>query len=157
MDGSSPWKARKYFFPCRHCYSCGNSKKSLHIVSFATKKQHRITSFIICNSTNVVYLLTCPCGLQYTGKINRQLRTRINEHRSSICRGDLKSPVARHFKDLNHPARTLVICGIDQILPSRRYSNTDQRLLQCESRWIFQVKTEQPLGLNETLNLSCFL
>ncbi|KAJ8356539.1 hypothetical protein SKAU_G00193330 [Synaphobranchus kaupii] len=145
------------FFPCRHCTSCHNHKKANSFVSQMTKKEYKIKRFITCRSTNVVYLLTCPCGLQYVGKTNRQLRVRINEHRSSIRRGDPKSPVARHFQEAEHPVTTLRFCGIDKINPSRRHTDIEFKLLQCESRWIFMLKTEHPAGLNETLNLTCFL
>ncbi len=48
---------------------------------------------ITCASTHVIYLIHCPCGLAYIGKISRQLRTRISEHRSNIRMGDMRIPI----------------------------------------------------------------
>lgn len=53
-------------------------------IGFVTKKQNEIRRFITCSSTKVIYLLTCPCGFQYFGKKNRQLRTMINEHHTVV-------------------------------------------------------------------------
>lgn len=145
------------FFPCRHCHSCQNHTKTNTFVSHSTQKEHKIKHFITCRSSNVIYLLSCPCGLQYVGKTSRQLRIRINEHRSAIQRGDPKSPVARHFQEAQHPTNTLRFCGIDKIYPSRRHTDHNTKLLQIESKWIFMLKTEHPSGLNEMLNLACFL
>ena len=97
------------------------------------------------------------CGVQYVGKTTRQLRLRINEHKSSIRRADPKSAVARHFADDNHSLSDLIFCGIDMVFPKRRGGNVDQNLLQCECKYIYYLKTLQPHGLNEELEMSCFL
>ena len=94
---------------------------------------------------------------KYVGKTTRQLRCRINEHKSAIRRKDPKSAVARHFADGNHSITDLDFCGIDLITPSRRGGNTDKFLLQCECRYIYYMKTLYPNGMNEELDMSCFL
>lgn len=43
------------------------SKMVNTFVSFAKKRQHRMSCFITCSSTDVIYLLTCLRGLQYIG------------------------------------------------------------------------------------------
>ncbi len=93
-----------------------------------------------CLSTNVIYLLSCPCGLKYVGETNRQLRFCISELRSAINRADSKSPVTRHFTELNHTDNELSFWGIDMVLPMR-YTNLEQKLLQTESKWIFHLNT----------------
>lgn len=145
------------FFPCRNCTSCNNVHKCTSFTSFSTGKTYDIRRFITCNSTNVVYVLYCSCGLQYTGCTRRQLRVRINEHRSAVNRNDPKSPVARHFAEAKHTVSDLKFMGIDRVLPTRRRGCTPQTLLQCEARWIFYLKTMHPRGLNDDFDLTCFL
>lgn len=145
------------FFPCRNCTSCNNVHKCNTLTSFSTGKKYDIRKFITCNSINVVYVLYCPCGLQYTGCTRRQLRIRINEHRSAINRKDAKSPVARHFTETNHTVSDLKWIGIDRVFSTRRRGCTPQALLQCEAKWIFYLKTLHPKGLNDDFDLSCFL
>lgn len=145
------------FFPCRNCASCNNIHKTNHFTSFSTGKRYEIRSFITCSSVNVIYLLNCPCGFQYVGCTRRQLRIRLNEHRSAINRRDPKSPVARHFNEVGHSTTDLKFMGIDRILPSRRNSCPNQPLLKTEARWIFYLKTLHPNGLNDDFDLTCFL
>lgn len=145
------------FFPCRNCTSCHNIQKTDHFICFSTGRRYNIRQFITCSSVNVIYLLSCPCGLQYVGCTRRQLRVRLNEHRSAINRGDPKSPVARHFNEAKHSASDLKSVGIDRVLPNRRSGCTNQSLLRCEARWIFYLKTLQPNGLNDDFDLACFL
>lgn len=147
------------FFPCRNCASCtiSGSKKTGKFRSSITGKEYNINKFITCSSSCVVYLLSRPCGLQYIGKTNRQLRVRINEHRSSISRNDAKSPIARHFSTASHTMSQLEFMGIDRVVPSRRNRDVETRLLQCEAKWIFYMQSLSPKGLNEDLVLICFL
>lgn len=121
-------------------------------VSYSRNQEFEIRHFISGRSTNVIYLLSCPCGLQYVGKTSRLLRFRINEYRSAINRADSKSPVARHFTELNHSVNELSFCGIDMVLPMRRHTNLERKWLQTESKWIFRLNTVQPNDLNEDLN-----
>ena len=52
---------------------------------------------ITCATKNAVYLFKHPWGLAYVGKMRRELKTRISEHRSSIRNQDPKSLVTMHF------------------------------------------------------------
>lgn len=70
-------------------------------MSYSKKQEFETSRFIYCRSTN----------MQYVVKTNRQLRFRINEHRSTISRVDSKTPVARHFTEENHTVNELSFCG----------------------------------------------
>ena len=145
------------FFPCRNCTACENSKRAYTFTSHVTSKTYDIRQCLTCNAAGVVYLVSCPCGLQYIGKTLRPVRTRIIEHKSAIQIKDLKSPIARHFIEANHPLSTLSFCVIEQINKTRRGGDIDRKLLKAESRWIFYMKSLHPDGLNEDLTLSCSL
>ncbi len=108
------------FFPCRACTACRDScKRTNTFSSHVTGKKYDIRQLSTCSSSNVVYLISCPCGLQYVGKTTRQIRTRIIEHKSAIRKIDEKFPIARHFRDANHPISSLTFCVIQQIKTPR--------------------------------------
>ncbi len=87
--------------PCKICSACENAIKTDSFTSTTTQKTFKIKETITCSSSFVIYLISCPCGLQYIGKTNRQLKIRINEH----GRMDIHSPVERHFADVDHKLR----------------------------------------------------
>lgn len=122
-----------------------------------TDKKFRITNRITCKSNYVVYLLKCPCGLGYVGKTKQELKTRISEHKCSIRNRDEKSPVARHINSVGHDVCTLKFKRTDMIQPLRRGGKRNKLLPQREAKWIHNLQTESPRGLNEELLLSCFL
>ena len=107
--------------------------------------------------TFVIYLLKCPCGFCYVGKTKRELRVRINEHKSNIRNHDIKSSVARHFNESGHDVCTLKFQGIEAVKALKRVGDRERYLLQWEAYWIFMLQTVHPNGLNEELVLNCFL
>ena len=68
------------FYPCLHCVACKYSKEMNTFTSAVTNKQYTIRQFVNCSSSNVVYMISCKCDLQYVGKTSRPVRTRIIEH-----------------------------------------------------------------------------
>lgn len=87
----------KGFFPCHKCKVCRiNGDKNRKICQFKSNsatKVYDIDTFITCTSKNVVYLLTCPCGLQYVGRTMRAMNVRIKEHIKNIKKGFPKHTV----------------------------------------------------------------
>ncbi|KAG5278200.1 hypothetical protein AALO_G00096320 [Alosa alosa] len=53
--------------------------------------------------------------------------------------------------------RFLGVERISRISPKRRGGDLDKTLLQRECFWIFELGSLCPKGMNEDLNLSCFL
>lgn len=62
----------KGFFPCRKCQICKlNAFRGRRLTEFTlvgSGTTHSIVSFITCTTKCVVYLLRCPCGLEYIGR-----------------------------------------------------------------------------------------
>ena len=126
--------------PCQEgCQCCWISKKATTHTNFRTRETWKINSPINCKTSNVIYKLGCDLDkrqyklFNYEGKTKRQLRVRINEHRSSINRktpGYLDDHFARgHGKT---PAAHLTVTAIERVLPSG-----DEELLNTrESLWI---------------------
>lgn len=73
---------------CKKCQVCNLNKcKDRKIIQSSTGKTHEVEPFITCLSKGVVYLIQCPCGLQYVGRTKRELRIRLNEHIANIRKG----------------------------------------------------------------------
>ena len=79
--------------PCQEgCQCCWISKQATTHTNFKTKETWPISSPINCKTRNVVYKLGCDLDkrefrlFNYEGNTKRQLRVRINEHRSAESR-----------------------------------------------------------------------
>ena len=103
-------------------------------------------------------MLKCPCGLAYIGQTKRKLKLRIGEHKTAIRTQNPEYAMARHYKEANHgsPA-SLKFWGIEKIEAPPRGGDIIKKLLCREARWINALDTLEPNGLNEELNLSCYL
>lgn len=58
----------KGFFPCRKCICCRTvrmSNRGMKKITTRENETFEIREFITCNSSYVVYLMWCPCGLFY--------------------------------------------------------------------------------------------
>lgn len=152
----------KGFFPCRKCKVCRiNGDKNRKICQFksnSTTKVNDIDTFITCTSKNVVYLLTCPCGLQYVGRTMRAMNVRIKEHIKNIKKGFPKHMVSRHYLECHNrnPVGTL-ITAIDRFTPHWRGSYTKREISRLETRWIHTLKCYTPYVLNVEWNVNSFI
>lgn len=110
----------KRFYTCGTCKMCRTikyrSRKTTQFTSFATNKEYKINKLITCQSTHVMYLLTCPCGLQYVGRTTRQLNVRIREHLNNLKKGFKHYSLSQHYRTHHNsdPSR-IKVCGIDKI------------------------------------------
>ncbi len=102
------------------------------------------------------HLFKCPCGLAYIGKTNRQLKTRIAEHHSTIRNQVSSSLVAVHFAEAKHNVSTLKYIGIESLKQPRRGGDLNSMLLKRELFWIFTLDTLSPRGLNEDFDIRPF-
>ncbi len=74
-----------------------------------TGRNISISGTTTCASTHVIYLI-----LAYVGKTSRQLCTRISEHRSNIRTGDMRNPIASHFRQVVHNVSVLQYISIEK-------------------------------------------
>ena len=98
---------------CGTCRSCDHNNDKLcpkqsnpvshtgqgaTFTSSSTGETYIIHKHLICQTENVVYLLTCTlCQSQYVGETCRTLEDRIVEHCADV-RHKRKTPVARHLR-----------------------------------------------------------
>lgn len=96
----------KGYYPCKKCYTCRHTKESkkkkLSFTSTVTTKEHPIEDFISCRTGGVVYLLECPCWIQYIGRTKRELWRRLREHVQNIKKGFVKHSLSRHYAEFHN-------------------------------------------------------
>jgi len=127
---------------CKYHLTCSPTFKSTHKKRAAT---YHIRHQLSCNSTNVIYLITCSkCKKQYVGCTTQQLNTRINHHRSNIY-NKRQIYISKHFNLPNHTIMDMQVQPIDQVTPS---SSGYKELHHLEQFWIKTLHTLIPHGLN---------
>ena len=152
----------KGYYRCGRCRVCTlNSNRQRCVRSFtstATGKTFKIGPCVTCASLAVVYLIQCPCGLQYVGRTKRAFQIRVNEHITNILSGFKKHSVSNHYR-LKHnrdPSNTLFL-GIDKYKPHWRGGNLVREISQMEMGWIFRLKTYTPFGLYIETDVNAFI
>ncbi len=78
-------------YSCGRCAQCNFTTKTNVFSHPHSGREFKIKGVITCTTKNVIYMIKCPCGLAYIGKTQRALKTRIAEHRRSICTNDKKN------------------------------------------------------------------
>ncbi|OCT96751.1 hypothetical protein XELAEV_18008966mg, partial [Xenopus laevis] len=148
-------------YPCLGCNCCSSIIKGFKINHPTKGSEVNLNEYATCKSTFVVYLLKCLCGLGYVGQTSREVKMRIQEHKSNIrnFKNDTQrdTQVSRHFIEFKHNCMQLRGCVLDEVAPDRRVGNRLQRLLQIEGKWIKKLNTLNPDDLNEAWSLKPYL
>ena len=86
------------------------------------------------------------------------MKKRVLEHYRAIVHNDANYPVARHVNEF-HGGKTDSISyfAIDSVHRSARGGDRQKRLRRLEARYIVQIGTKYPLGLNKDEELAVFL
>ena len=98
-----------------------------------TGETWNITSALDCQSSNVIYRITCKkCKFfVYIGMTTRKLCQRMNDHRGYIRRNE-DTATGRHFNLKGHSIADLQVVAIEKVFPTG-----DQELIELrESLWI---------------------
>ena len=112
---------------------------------------------VSCQSVNLVYVVTCPCGLQYVGKTSNP-RNRWSNHKSHIRNNEKTCNLATHCIE-KHRDRMV---GTEKlrnstdiksnlqftILQSVGLDGTEDELELIEEHWRSRLKSWAPFGLN---------
>ena len=120
------------------------------------KRSVKITDRFTCTSANVMYCITYTlCKKLYIGETGRRLGDRFREHLRDVEKDDkdTSKPVARHFNLPNHSKEHMSICDLSL------HQGTTESRKNLEQRFIFQIGTLNPHGINErfySINLFLF-
>ena len=132
-------RVQKGFKACQEgCQTCWHCKKATFHCNTRTGQKWRINHKIDCNTTNVIYKLTCKhknCKhFVYIGETKRRLKDRFREHRGSI-RNKLDSAIGNHFNLPGHSIADLVVEGIEKVISKDPKRIEELRKIR-ESYWI---------------------
>ncbi|XP_071980562.1 uncharacterized protein [Engystomops pustulosus] len=101
-----------------------------------------------CESSFLVYVIKCPCGLVYVGETVQHIRDRISKHKSDIRCNKLLLPLPHHFHQAKHRISQLKFQVVEHVPIPRRGGNRVKQLLLREAFWIHRLDTMTPHGLN---------
>lgn len=149
-------------YQCRRCQVCSingcRARRTVSFVSTCTSKSFIIEPFITCSTSGVVYMLQCPCGLQYAGQTKRPLQVRLNEHINNIRRGFTQHSISKHYLTTHQrdPCGTIFL-GIDKFRPHWRGSGLVRIISRLEMAWVHKIKSYTPFGLNIEVDVNSFI
>jgi hypothetical protein len=135
----------KYSRPCRskRCFTCNYIKSDSALYSTSNGQRFSLTHDMNCDSTNIIYLITCTkCKLQYVGETSQQLRERMTGHRSCINLNK-NTPIGIHFNSIGHNINNFSVTPIE-IVQSDKINDRRAR----EYYWQLKLGTIFPKGLN---------
>uniref|UniRef100_A0A8C5WDY6 Reverse transcriptase domain-containing protein n=1 Tax=Leptobrachium leishanense TaxID=445787 RepID=A0A8C5WDY6_9ANUR len=150
------------FYQCGQCLACrstGNTKTlSENFLNKKIGKEVKIKGILTCCTKNVIYLLECPCGLQYVGRTSRALNIRISEHVRNIRNQYEKHSVSQHFKLAHNSCpKDLKFKAIKRVKSTNKGMSETTVLGREEMKLIFDLGTMAPIGLNNDFELIHFL
>lgn len=152
----------KGFYRYNKCKVCKTTvrrkERRLELNSFTDNKNYDIKNLITCDSSHVIYVLECPCQMQYVDRTTRQLKVRSCEHIKKIKKGVETHSVSRHFKLKHNKDPSLVtVNGIERIEGHWRGMDRLNEVSRRETHWIYLMNTLYPNRLNIDIDLNCFL
>ena len=134
---------------CNKCQICDFLLLGNTFSDSKSSKQFSINYDLDCNSSNVVYLISCKkCNAQYVGSTMTRFRTRFNNHRSRLNshvklgmdqkqRDDL---LYHHFNSDGHSGLA------DMSLQIIDWVKGEKELRDKEGQWIYKLGTLAPGG-----------
>ncbi|OCU02097.1 hypothetical protein XELAEV_18007857mg [Xenopus laevis] len=154
---------RKGTFGCGDRAHCTGIIKGDTIFHPTKGSSIRINGHFSCNSTGVVYMLKCPCGLPYVGQTSRSIKVRLNEHKKKEEKTKQEEKnerfselFAKHFFHNKHMVSQLRWTVLEQV-NLLRVGNVWKQLLRKEAAWRKRLDSLVPKGLHESFSLQCFL
>ena len=115
------------------------------------KRSVKITDRFTCTSAKVIYcIISTLCKKLYIGETGRRLGDRVRDHVRDFEKNDkdASKPIARHFNLPNHFKEHMSICGLSL------YQGTTDSPKNLEQRFIFQIGTVNPHGINERFSFN---
>ena len=128
------------------CKACRHVSQGSTFVSNVTQKSYNVissNSLMNCNTTNVIYLISCKkCGVQYVGETSQKLRSRLNNHRNRL-RMLSNHYLYKPFSLDGHSEDDILIMPIEKITSDDGASINTKRL-EREDYWCREYCTIYP-------------
>ena len=106
------------------------------------------SKLLTCNTAGVVYCIECTrCGKQYVGQTQRKLKSRLSEHLDPRHNPD--QALKKHYlRTPKHTLGNMRFQILEYIGHQTSKELTIQKLLHAETKWIQNLQTILPHGLN---------
>ena len=146
------------------CKLCHTLSTKDHFVSSSTHRVYEATipgkvTSLNCNSTNVIYLITCrKCRLQYVGETAQLLRDRIRHHNSCMNHPEKDNTckiLSEHFSKGSCKNATFSVNIIEKPQGTGRDEDgvIDSAITAIrrkkETNWMLKLRSVFPHGLND--------
>lgn len=156
---SSTWLAHRLgFYKCASCKACQFGVNTKTYQTAFSSKIHTISKYLSCKTEFAVYALICSCNFTYIGSTKLPVHKRILQHTRGIVNKDPNYPVARHFKEYHQSSlKYFKYYVLDTVPFNKRGGNREARLRRLETRYILELDTKQPRGLNTSEDLYTYL
>nr|XP_033806226.1 uncharacterized protein LOC117363075 [Geotrypetes seraphini] len=140
--------------PCGHCKYC---QFSVTIQQMSLPSRRKYTQHATnCESHHIIYAISCPCQLIYVGNTTRSLKYRIGEHMSRIRTAVQEAPLVQHWQMTHHAITDLRFTVLDYH-SNVRGGDIARVLWRKEQKWIYDLNTLHPNGLNNEIEWAAFL
>lgn len=143
-------------YPCLSCSQCSSMINEKCFNNPHSGINIEIQEYHTCQSSFVIYIIKCPCGLLYLGE-TQTLKDRIARHKYSIRDKLTQLPLAKHFVKIKHTVAQHRFMVIDAVPHNRQGGIWELNLQKCEVQWIQCLDTLQPKRLNSDFDLHLFL
>ena len=130
---------------CRYdCLTCPYVQTGKAVTSSASSYKHEIETQVDCQTSNVVYCLTCSkCKEQYIGETEKTLAIRFGQHRGYVRNKELQKATGAHFNQAGHQMADMKITILEKV------KSTDPQLRKIrESHYIQKFYTRYK-GINK--------
>ena len=127
-----------------------NINKSGYIVSHSTSRKYKCVKHGCCQSQNLIYCISCKhCGLQFVGQTKTSIKTRTNNHRSTIRTGKTFLQVPSHMSTHGDTADPKLEIHILEFVRQPTETLTAKHSWdQTERDWMTRLNTLVPYGMN---------
>jgi len=140
------------------------SQNYIKIHQFFFQQFLKINQQIYCDSTNIIYLITCNlCHIQYVGETDRTLRQRMGAHRSCVNSSKYSqnrdmfkhTPISIHFNSHNHKLSHILVTPIEMITVNDPSTRKSREAYWQQSQIFPNLNTIFPDGLNNLPTRPC--
>ena len=125
--------------------------KHMHAISHVAGTEHRLKDRMNCNSTNIIYLISCrKCPAVYVGHTLNSLKAGFNEHKSDVKKSIENNPLVIHFNSENHEGiNDMMLQGIELVKDVDSHKIEERKAF-----WIWELGSScTQYGLNVTTPL----
>ena len=102
---------------CRFdCLTCPYVQPGRTVKATATNYHHDIESAVDCQTSNVVYCISCDrCPQQYLGETEKTLSQRFAQHRGYVRNNKLDKATGHHFNGPGHSLSDMKVTVLEKL------------------------------------------